>query len=68
MAGLDSQILYTPCFVVLRCLSGGIGSALSKPLPTSSVEYDGDLDIAVQELRRDKQDVLHNIYLLTRWY
>ena len=42
-----------------------ISPALSKPSPAYSVEYDGELDIAVQELRKDRQVVLPNVSLLT---
>lgn len=45
-----------------------MSSALSKPPSTYAVEYDGELGIAVQELKKDRQVVLPDASLLTRQY
>lgn len=41
---------------------------LSGPLPTYSVGYNGELDIAVQKLSKDRQVVLPDVSLLTILY
>lgn len=50
-----------------RCLEG-TGVAFSEPVSTYSVEYDDEVDIAAQELRKDRQLVLPDISLLTSQY